>query len=158
MRANREQNHLQGSVRAIHARTVTLVERDGETVEELQSTRTITWNTTGHRVEETNQYRSDGALICKSRHTYDSTGNLTELVAYNTDGSVALKKAYAYDSTGRLIEEKNYSADGSLMGNCSAHAMAGTANREPSNHAAQRETISFLNSPTRMARLEFYRE
>lgn len=116
MRANREQNHLQGSVRAIHARTVTLVERDGQTVEHLQSTRTITWDTAGHRVEETSQYRSDGTLICNSRHTYDSTGNLTELVAYNTDGSVALKKVYAYDSTGRLIEEKNYSADGSLMG------------------------------------------
>ncbi len=110
---NRAKDSLQGLVKELYARTVTLSERDRNIPEEFQSLRFARYDKAGNKIEEAH-YNSDNSLLFKTIYAYDSAGKLVEQVNFDTNESQTFKTVFEYDRDGRLIERKSFGADGSL--------------------------------------------
>lgn len=111
--ANRAKDSLQGLVKELYARTVTLSERDRNIPAEFQSLRFARYDEAGNKVEEAH-YNSDDSLLFKTVYAYDSAGKLIEQVNFDTNESPSFKTVFEYDRDGRLIERKSFGSDGSL--------------------------------------------
>ncbi|MDQ3749072.1 MAG: hypothetical protein M3367_08690 [Acidobacteriota bacterium] len=111
--ANRAKDSLEGLVKQLYARTVTLSERDRNIPAEFQSLRFARYDEAGNKVEEAH-YNSDDSLLFKTVYAYDSAGKVIEQVNFDTNESLMFKTVFEYDRDGRLIERKSFGADGSL--------------------------------------------
>ncbi|CAN5639149.1 hypothetical protein BH24ACI2_BH24ACI2_02100 [soil metagenome] len=104
---------LQGSVKELYARTVTLSEKNGDVLEEFPFVRLLRYDKAGNKIEEAH-YNSDDSLLFKTVYAYDPTGKLVEQVNFDANESPTFKTVYEYDFDGKLIEQKSFGADGTL--------------------------------------------
>ncbi len=111
--ANRVKDSLQGLVKELYARTVTLSERDEDVLEEFQSIQFSRYDEAGNKIEQAN-YNSDNSLLFKIVYSYNSTGKLVEQIHFDANESLLFKTVYEYDRDGRLIEQKSFRSDASL--------------------------------------------
>jgi len=113
IKANRAKDSLQGLVKELYARTVSLWEKNGDVPEKFQSLQFFRYDEAGNKIEEAH-YSADNSLLFKTIYVYDSAGKLVEQIYFHTNESPTFKTVYEYDQTGRLIEQKSFGADGSL--------------------------------------------
>jgi hypothetical protein len=84
--------------------------RDGT----LISKRVNTYDSNGNRVESVH-YKADGSLIdgpkdpARSEFSYDSKGQVVELIQYDSKRSLVWRLTYSYDKNGNIAEISSYS-------------------------------------------------
>jgi len=91
-----QEDGLVGPVRAVQIATAGFSNHSGHWVEEPRGLPArITYDVRGNRIE--------GGYAAKTLHTYNAQGNRLETMTYGPAGALIDKTRYTYDDTGRLI-------------------------------------------------------
>jgi TonB family protein len=96
---DRQQDGLNGQVRRIRVETVSLLIKDGKTVEGPPVIREITtYDPRGQKIDSI-AYPADESTVVgnKQQYLYDARGNITEMVMRGDDGSVLNRVKYDYE-------------------------------------------------------------
>lgn len=88
---------LNGPVRRVRAETVTLVVKDGKTVEGPRLVREITtYDQKGQKIDSVVYPARSSTVVGNKQYLYDAKGNIIEMVSRGDDGSILGKEKYDY--------------------------------------------------------------
>ena len=96
---NRQQDGLNGQVRRIRVETVSLLVKDGKTIEGPPVIREITtYDPRGQKIDSIAYPADESTMVGnKQEYLYDAKGNITEMVVRGDDGSVLNRVKYDYE-------------------------------------------------------------
>jgi tetratricopeptide (TPR) repeat protein len=95
--AIKQPSGLNGPVRRVRAETVTLVVKDGKTVEGPRLVREITtYDQKGQKIDSVVYPAGSSTMVGNKQYLYDAKGNIIEMVSRGDDGSILGKEKYDY--------------------------------------------------------------
>ena len=95
--AIKQPSGLNGPVRRVRAETVTLVVKDGKTVEGPRLLREITtYDQKGQKIDSVVYPAGSSTVVGNKQYLYDAKGNIIEMVSRGDDGSILGKEKYDY--------------------------------------------------------------
>lgn len=95
--AIKQPSGLNGPVRRVRAETVTLLVKDGKTVEGPRLVREITtYDQKGQKIDSVVYPAGSSTVVGNKQYLYDAKGNIIEMVSRGDDGSILGKEKYEY--------------------------------------------------------------
>ena len=95
--AIKQPSGLNGPVRRVRAETVTLMVKDGKTVEGPRLVREITtYDQKGQKIDSVVYPSGSSTVVGNKQYLYDARGNIIEMVSRGDDGSILGKEKYDY--------------------------------------------------------------
>src|ERR1700742_374746 len=112
MDAEKISEQSKGLVEKIEAKTVSLFEKDGKTIEQLESSEFFHYDKSGNitRLE----YTIPEKYTSRTNNVYNSKNQLIEQTSYLNSDPLVTRTEFSYNSEGLLVERRFYDRDNVL--------------------------------------------